>query len=336
MIVFFHATPAPDKGSFNWWFFHLFGREGICCIAVPYFFACSGFFLAGHVSEPSWWTHEVRKRVKSLVVPFFIWMLIGLAFGLLVVYAKNTFFHAETTNDFLALPTWEKIVLFLGLHPYRDIGVLWYVRTLFFLAVASPIIFAALRWPIFTLSVLTVLHLVLSYLFAEVLDLDMYFLFDRFVSIRGLLYFAAGAALRMGSYDMNVYRPSTCWSLVCFCAGIALLVVKNFFHLASCYGYGAIVESVAVPFVIIGFWWIVSRCSRLRYVGYSFPIFLMHNIFLSLVSMLYMVIGIRECLGMQIIIAFSRAGCAIVGSILVVILIRRISPRIANVFLGGR
>ncbi len=336
MIVFFHATPAPDKGSFNWWFFHMFGREGICCIAVPYFFACSGFFLAGHIGEPSWWAHEVRKRVRSLVVPFFIWMLIGLAFGLLVSYAKNAFFHVENTSDFLMLPTWEKIVLFVGLHPYRDIGVLWYVRTLFFLVVASPVIFAALRRPIFMLSVLSVLHLILSYLFAEILDLDMYFLFDRFVSIRGLLYFTAGAALRVGLWDIDVCRPSTCLGLGCFCTGMSMLVVKNFFHLESYYGYSAIVESVAVPFLIIFCWWIASRCGRLRYVSYSFPIFLMHNIFLSLVSMLYMAIGLREHLGMQIIIAFSRAGCAIVGSILVVILIRRISPRFANVLLGGR
>ena len=78
MIVLFHASPAPDKGTFNWWFFHILGREGLCSMAVPYFFVCSGYFLAGHFGEMGWWGREVHKRIKSLVIPFFIWMMIGI------------------------------------------------------------------------------------------------------------------------------------------------------------------------------------------------------------------------------------------------------------------
>lgn len=337
MIVFFHATPAPEMGSFNWWFFQLFGREGICGIAVPYFFACSGFFLAGHYGEDAWWGNEVLKRVRSLVVPYFIWMAVGIVLSLLVTYAKHRFFHAELQDEFLTLPFQEKIVLYLGLHPFRDIGVLWYVRTLFFMVLAAPVIFFFLRWPVFTICVLVVSHLVLTYLFCGVLSIDMYFLFDRFASIRGLLYFFIGAALRVGRFDPDKVRTPLWAYWILWTIGLGLLVLKNLSLLASTAAVGAVLSAVSVPFLLVAIWLTMPCWNWVKELtGYSFPIFLMHNIFLSLVSMGFMVIGVRDCVGLQIPIAFLRTMFAIGGAVLVALFINRSFPRLGHVVFGGR
>lgn len=337
MIVFFHATPAPDAGSFNWWFFHLLGREGICCIAVPYFFVCSGYFLAGHFGEIDWWGKEVSKRVKSLVVPYFIWMSIGLVFSLCVVYAKNRFFHAATQNEFLLLPSWERIMLYLGMHPFRDIGVLWYVRTLFLFVLVSPAIFFFLRWPIKMVCILLVLHLVASYLFVGVLDIDMYFILDRFISIRGLLYFFLGAALRTGRFDLDTIKIPAYVGWLVLCLGVLFLGVKNLLQLASDGGLRGVVEALSVPFLIVGSWSILPVRGWMKGLAvYSFPIFLMHNIFLSLVSMVFMAVGLRDSVAMQIPIALLRTMCAIVGAIVVATSIKRVIPKLYFVMFGGR
>lgn len=41
-------------------------RFGFFRIAVPFFFVCSGYFLALHVEESGWYRTACCKRIKSL------------------------------------------------------------------------------------------------------------------------------------------------------------------------------------------------------------------------------------------------------------------------------
>lgn len=336
MIVFFHASPAPEAGSFNWWFFHILGREGVCSIAVPYFFVCSGFFLAGHFGEHGWWKREVLKRVKSLMVPYYIWMAICILFGLSVAYMKNRCFHMEVDSKFLTMGHWEQVIFYLGLHPFKDIGVLWYVRALFLIVLASPAIFVLLRWPVCSCAVLGLAHLTVGYLFCGVLGGDMYFLFDRMVSIRGLAYFFAGAALRRADIDLVGVVDKSKKGLF-WCAGILLLMGANLLLLRNLRGLSEIMAMLAVPFLMVGMWAIIPEWGRIRSLTqYSFPIFLMHPIFLSLISMAFMAIGLRDNVFAQIPIAFVRTVGAVAGPILTASLIKRRWPKLGCILFGGR
>ena len=116
-----------------------------------------------------------------------------------------------------------------------------------------------------------------------------------------------------------------------------LLIGRNFLRLSSHDAWGAMVEAMSVPFLIVGIWTILKfpRFIKALY-SFSFPIFLLHNIFLSVVSMVFMVSGVRNLELMQIPIAFIRTACAIMGAVAVAFAIRRLCPRISNMVFGGR
>ena len=82
MIVLIHCTTRPslDPNQWQWWVVNLFGADGFCRIAVPYFFVASGFFLVGKIHEGGWYFTAVKKRIRTLLIPFVVWAFIGIAF----------------------------------------------------------------------------------------------------------------------------------------------------------------------------------------------------------------------------------------------------------------
>lgn len=43
---------------------------GVASAAVPIFFIISGFFLGQHINEDGWYGRAVKKRIRTLVIPF--------------------------------------------------------------------------------------------------------------------------------------------------------------------------------------------------------------------------------------------------------------------------
>lgn len=95
--------------------------DGICRVAVPFFFFASGFFLCGHIGEKGWYKREILKRFKTLVVPFVAFSLLYRFFHFSADVSWLTVFGLNTT-------TWPYLV------------PLWYIRGLIVLMVLSPII----------------------------------------------------------------------------------------------------------------------------------------------------------------------------------------------------
>lgn len=67
MVVCIH-TPWPLKMP-SLAIVH-FLRRGIGQMAVPFFFAVSGVFLAAHFKESDWYKRELAKRVRTLLLPY--------------------------------------------------------------------------------------------------------------------------------------------------------------------------------------------------------------------------------------------------------------------------
>ena len=317
-------------------------------MAVPWFFLASGFFLAGHLGEyVGWWKNEVAKRVRSLVIPFYIWMVISFLFGVIIWYVKVHVFNMQPKENPLSLSPSMFMLKMLGVHPVEDIGVFWYMRCLFFMVLISPVLHWLMRWKGMVLAILSGLFLVVSWCFDNGVSKDFYFFFDRFVSIRGFVYFFLGILLRTqrqtverqpsqkrSVFTAGINRNIAIGSLM---VGILLLIVDNCIAVSGCYAWTGVFEAVLVPFLIVGVFGMMSESRFPRWItGSSFPIFLMHNIFLSLSSLGFKMIGMYGNAQYDLEMMFSRAFIAIVCSIAVSAFMHRYLLRASTVLFGGR
>lgn len=108
---------------------------GMANMSVPLFFFLSGFFLSRHWGESGFWRREVRKRVVSLVIPYFSWLgVAALIFGLFIPGVKV---WAGTMETFA--PEWAYGMAFLrSIVGFPFLASFWFLRTLFLLVVLSP------------------------------------------------------------------------------------------------------------------------------------------------------------------------------------------------------
>ena len=184
------------------------------------------------------------------------------------------------------------------------------------------------------LAVLSGLFLTVSWCFDNGASKDFYFFFDRFVSIRGLVYFFLGILLRS---QQNLLRVSRNVSIGSFTVGIMLLVMDNGIRICGSGAWTGVFEVVLVPFLIVGVFGMMSESRFPTWItGSSFPIFLMHNVFLSLSSLGFKVIGMYGNARYDLIMMFSRAFIAIVCSVAVSAFMHRYLPRASSVLFGGR
>ena len=115
-----------------------FFSQGITRIAVPIFFFISGylFFLnfKGTLNE---YSLKLRKRTKSLLLPYLIWSIWGLTFYfVLQLFPQSRNFF---TKDLIASYSFGKIIYTLFLDPISY--QLWFVRDLMVLVIFSPLIY---------------------------------------------------------------------------------------------------------------------------------------------------------------------------------------------------
>ena len=338
LVVLLHCSPAAAPGCFAWWFCHMFGREGLCIIAVPYFFFAAGFFLAGKFdgSRPTLdvWRQEVKKRARSLLLPFVIWMVISAVRSYLMWYAKIRIFHVSAEAGFWTHSVAWQMLLFSGLHPFADIGIFWFIRCLFALVVISPILVWLTRYKWLVLTMLIAGYGAFLYFDGNGAGWDFYFFFDRYVTIRGLLWFFIGITCRVADWK---FSDDWLRGGLLIVIGIVFLICKNILDLN---GRGAamnIVEAMAVPFLMIGVFSIVPvRRLSSRLVDNSFPIFLAHNAFLSLAAMLLMFFKISGNAEWAVIVMLFRLCIAVSLSVLLAEWLKRSFPRFANIVYGGR
>ena len=139
MVVAIHVLKRPQPfGTSAWWVRQVFG-EGICRIAVPFFFFASGYFVANHFNESGWWRREVIKRLKSLMAPYLFWAIIGFLLVGFMLMTRNIMMDKPLLDGVFSP---SRIVSAMGLNPFHvpELRQLWYLRVLFIFTLLSPLI----------------------------------------------------------------------------------------------------------------------------------------------------------------------------------------------------
>lgn len=168
-------------------------------IAVPVFFLISGFFFFKYdYYQKGSYTSMIKKKIKSLVIPFCLWNLIVAAFLL---------FHDtdKLGNNF------QEFIYNLITSNWN--GPLWYVRDLIVIMFLCPLYY----W-IYKLDNKCLYSFVLILLYLRWWPID-----TTILSTECQLFFMIGGVLRKNSYLINYKLPSYIlyplfifWCLNCF------------------------------------------------------------------------------------------------------------------------
>lgn len=333
LIVLIHSTPNPALGTWQWWVAELLGRDGLCRIAVPYFFLAGGFFLACHVCEEGWWKREVNKRVRTLAVPYFLWIGIGLVIHYVLWFGIQ---KAERVcgfpNPFYGpMNIW--FVDTLGINPFSNkIGILWFVRDLFVLVALCPILILMLkRFEWFFIAIIALLYGGIAILQIE-MDKGWYNFFEYFISLRGLCYFVIGLGLRY----VCVSQWLKCAKVIGI-VGVMMLVGKIILMRCSYFKLAAAIDVAMVPPLMAGLFYALRGIKLPTWIaGNAFAVYLIHQNFLLLTIAAITVLGLRNLMDTSIVIWLVRFSVAVFMSIAIACCMRRFLPRTAGLLFGGR
>lgn len=330
LIVLIHAMPHPSTDTWQWWVANLVGAEGLCRVAVPFFFFISGFFLSGHVHEDGWVRRELRKRVKTLVIPYFIWIVIGVLFSIAFWFIiQKSGRECGVPSPFYG-PVSMWVANVLGINPFRNSGVLWYVRDLFVLVAISPaLVFVLRRLGWWLLALLFAVYCGISVLLVGA-DKSWFNFFEYFFSVRGLCYFTAGLFFR---HRLLAFH---CGNLSMLLGGVLCLSKIALFR----FGFeksSVVADVLMVPLLGMGLFKIL-KCVRLPkwMTGNAFALYLMHSMFVKISIAFIVALGMRDMMDGSIAIWMARVLFASSLAIGFAVGLKKYLPRVAEVLFGGR
>lgn len=103
-------------------------------LAVPVFFAISGFLFFNNLIGWKDWLKKIKKRLKSLFVPFIIWNLIGFLFVLAIINIPQI---ANKTH--FELPQFEFWSFLYDIFWDTKYNITWFIKDLMIFMLLSPV-----------------------------------------------------------------------------------------------------------------------------------------------------------------------------------------------------
>lgn len=303
------------------------GMLGRC--AVPLFYAISGylFFLRGGGGTiPDYkklWV-KIKKRVRTLLIPYLIACLFPIVFGLVLEYIPGVgrFVNGGSVSDNFYKPILDLLYII-----YIDSGSgtpyafhLWFLRDLIFIVVLSPILLYAVS-KVGKYSVCGILF-VMNYFSIPILP------------IYGMLWFVFGLCFLE---KMSVLKSM---------AIPLLFIMLCVFEMIYPHEYWGDIKIPVIMIGIVSIWILYDRfCSNdfdikghrflMTACGYTFFIYLFHEPTLNVVRKLLVLPFNHSSFGFAFSYLVSPWIFAIIW-ILVGMFLKKVTPSLYNVCVGGR
>lgn len=330
LIVALHTLSATNiDGVLK--YAYQFIKYSLCLTAIPWFFFAAGFFLAGHIGEDGWWKRAVLKRVKTLLVPFWIWSAIFFFFSVGLSIAIHWIGYPFAGPDALEWLNFRGAIRVVGLDWYDTMPTMWFLRTLFVFVVLSPCI-ASLR-----LSGILLLFLLLCLfvLYQDQMPDYCRQLGINLLSIRGLVCFAVGIYMRINWHRRFGVPIWLVWLLSLVLSSVHIYMLNSLSDSEIGAMVMRLVRLLQLPPLICA---LFGGCGCIKLprnlLGYSFPLYLTH----LMVSC--GVLGVFLSFGGKNESSFVRGNicfCATLPlSLLISYCIKKFFPRFSIVAFGGR
>ena len=223
-VVLLHAVDLPVDGSAITYHngaydsVQIMFSEGLCIVAVPIFFIISGylFFVKLEEWDKKIWLDKMKKRAKTLLLPYLLWNLIAILFSLGMLYLR-----ARMKGGAPDIAAWYNGMG--GLKAFWDTGTagfpfnypLWFLRDLIVLVVISPAIYLYAKKS----GIVGLIILFAAYV--------MFFLLNRpGLFMNGLFFFTLGAYLSIRKIDFTELFKR--WRIAAACVAVPLLITIFF------------------------------------------------------------------------------------------------------------
>lgn len=266
---------------------------------VTFFFIVSGFFLVKHFQKEhvwGWWRHEILKRVKTLVVPYFLWCALGLtSFDLASQFGVS------------------------GLLPEAN-SPLWYVKFLFLFCLVSPLLILSVK---FLKCPIVWIVEIFTFMVIPWLSLPM-----KFGLFHSLLMFVIGLSIGLGMV-VKVWTEKSNFVYVALGLWFALFCIR-----ILSFGYASMMWPLRVYsacLLVLGFWLAISRIEFQEEIPLvlrlSFWVYCSHGLLLRRLVLFDTSTIFGSCMSGVLVFGVS---------ILFALLTLKFCPRLYSVLTGSR
>ncbi len=288
LIVDANQDMVTTTKGFNT-FIQLYLSFGIARIAVPFFFMLSGFLFFLNFEGSSFdFLTKIKKRVKTVLLPYLIWSAWGILFYLILqsVPQLATFFTNKLVKDY----SLSEFLNTLFINPIAP--QLWFLRDLFILVLLTPILYYLVKKSGYVL----ILLLLIPWAFKISLVI---------ISNEALLFFTIGAFLSIHKktiihkdYSNNAYLLIITWLIIILIKTI--LQYQNFeYQLIT-----TLIHKLSILVGIAAIWscyekfpkWDEFKSNRLTFIlSLSFFLFAFHEPFLTIYrKIFFFILGKNE------------------------------------------
>lgn len=240
-------------------------------VAVPLFFTISGFLFFRNYTRPgkAFFMKKIRKRFRSLFVPYVLFSFLGFAFTFCTALCFPNFVSGANRNiidcDF------SMICFSLFLQPVGTYQ-LWFIRDLFILVLLSPCVYLVLRG-IRCVSVIVLFCLWVGNV-------------QAFIHIESIFFFTLGAYIALHRKNwVNVRCSSLVMGTTLLALWLVVCVVLTLFKLTSVwFSLNVILGMLAVWFFYDTTIGTRSPTSVSPILSYSFFLYLVHEPLLTVIK----------------------------------------------------
>ncbi len=289
-----------------------------CLVGVPLFFILSGFLFVGGANENGWWKAAMKKRVKSLLIPYVTINLMYLPFVYLYHNLGGSAFHSDMPYTMSFVTILSSLGLWLPNNPACN--PLWFVRFLLILMLIAPLFLYVIRKS-HAASLMLVTCLISLWVLMPRFDIP-----EEVLSYRGLVFFTIGMHLRIYGLP-RVY--------------VWVGVVSLLFALCFSYLYlkGCVFSEFIVPLAgSYGLFALVPDKHKLAqlFAGASFSIYAFHIMCLYFIKVVGKILGFNDMyyynIGAMFLVLFIPIlSCSAFHRFVIAC-----APKVARVLFGGR
>lgn len=302
LVVLLHGQLISISTGYALWIQRLVSGE-LTRIAVPLFFAISGYLFFQNFSSPikEFFENKIKKRVHTVLLPYLLWsiwgfILLSLIQWILPGYGMSIVGHKP-----------NEVLYIIFLNPVGTYQ-LWFLKDLFILILFTPIIYWGIKYLRFFLILLLCFFWING--------------IQYFIQIESIFFFVLGGYIAL-EYKSILYKKYSqkIIAILKFCIWLifcGFLVEYNLGYYSHCIGILLGIWSLWCMYDVLYSY--IKRINNLKKLaGYSFFIYVAHEPLLTVIKKLLLCIGNSSILILMIYFMaplVTISICIVVGCIL--------------------